>query len=345
MLRWEGMGSEDIAMGASSLPSVSVIIPTFNRRESLLRTLESLERQTYPVDRFEVIVVDDGGADGTEAVAQRGFPFSLQYVRQENQGAATARNRGALQSSGEFLIFVDDDIRLQPHTVERLAANGDMGKTILLGALTTPHEISAGSLFARLAHSDQSNDLAGGESQQVPFQTCMTGLLGLRRDDFFALGMFRDPTGGWPSWDDVAFGYRAHQAGYRLLRVAGAVAEHWDYALWDLSSACRRWDRAGYSGATLLWRYPALTEHIPMFMDKGPILWRVDRPALIARKLARQIVSAPPVLYGMEKLVRALETHYPSPAILERLYRWITSAYIYKGYRQGTQELEATRSG
>jgi len=53
------------------LPHVSVIIPTYNRKDSLLRTLDSLSRQTYPAECFEVIVVDDGGCDGTEVVARR----------------------------------------------------------------------------------------------------------------------------------------------------------------------------------------------------------------------------------------------------------------------------------
>ncbi|MBX7232932.1 MAG: glycosyltransferase [Caldilineales bacterium] len=48
---------------------VSVIIPTYNRKAMLKQTLASLARQTFPCDRFEVIVVDDGGSDGTEAVA------------------------------------------------------------------------------------------------------------------------------------------------------------------------------------------------------------------------------------------------------------------------------------
>lgn len=327
-------------MEASELPLVSVIIPTYNRKASLLRTLESLERQSYPVDRFEVIVVDDGGNDRSEeVVAQRSFTFSLHYVRQENQGAAAARNRGALQSNGKYLIFVDDDIRLLPHTVERLAVHANTEKAILQGTLTTPAEILAGSAFARLADSNRPSVSSGNGSWQVSFENCMTGLLGVRREDFLALGMFQDPTGGWPNWDDVDFGYRAHQAGYRLLRVDGAVAEHWDYALSSLSNTCQRLERAAFSGATLLRRYPVLGEHLPMFADKGPITWRHDPPGLILRKLARQIASSAPVMWLMKRLVRVLERYMPDNTVLRLLYRWISSGYIYCGYRQGLREI------
>jgi hypothetical protein len=172
----------------------------------------------------------------------------------------------------------------------------------------------------------------------------MTGLLAIARSDFLVLGMFEDPSGGWPNWDDVDFGYRASEAGFRFWRCAFATAEHWDYAATDLSTACERWYHASRSASRLFQRHPALKSSIPMFRDKGPIVWSTDRPALIARKLARQIVSSPPVLYGMEKLAPALEAYCPSPAILERLVRWTTSAYIYKGFRQGLQELEVGRS-
>lgn len=333
------MGSGEFATEASQLTSVSVIIPTFNRKESLLRTLESLEQQSYPVDRLEVIVVDDGGSDGTETILGRGFKFSLHYMRQENQGATAARNHGALQSNGEFLIFVDDDMRLLSRTIECLSANGNIGKAILLGTLTTPHEILDSSVFARLGNSGQPLDSTSIQFQQVPFQNCMTGLLGLRHDDFFALGMFQDPTGGWPNWDDVDFGYRAHQAGYQLLRIGGAIAEHWDYALLNLNSACRRLERASFSGATLLWRYPALNKYLPMFADKGPISLQQDPPRLILYKLARQIVSSAPAMWCMKHLIPLLERYAQDSRALRSLYSCIISGYIYHGYRQGLRKL------
>jgi hypothetical protein len=167
----------------------------------------------------------------------------------------------------------------------------------------------------------------------------MTGLLCVWRKDFLDLGMFQDPTGGWPNWDDVDFGYRAHQAGYQLERVYSAVAEHWDYALADWRKACQRWQKAGYSGARLFERYPALVNHIPMFCDKGPIAWKEDSLGLILRKLARQATSSRLVMWMMESLVPILEHLAPTANGLRLLYRWIISGYIYRGYRAGLHEL------
>ena len=318
-----------------TLPTVSVIIPTYNRKDSLLRTLESLARQTYPADRFEVIVVDDGGTDGTASITECAFPFALRYLRQENQGATVARNHGASQSRAPFLVFVDDDMNLHPTTLERLVGQ-QQPQTVVLGNLITPREIIEGSVFARAASIDQDKQEV---VEEISFQNCMTGLLCLYREEFLHMGGFQDPTGGWPNWDDVDFGYRAYQAGYHLIRVHDALAEHWDYALSDWRSACQRWQRAGHSGARLFIRYPELRTQLPMFQDKGPIAWRQDSPSLILRKLARQIASSRLVMGGMEHVIPLLERHAPHSTALRLLYRWIVSGYIYRGYREGLRAL------
>jgi hypothetical protein len=77
-----------------------------------------------------------------------------------------------------------------------------------------------------------------------------------------------------------------------------------------------------------------------MFRDKGPIAWREDPPALILRKLARQVISSRPAMWAMEHAVPFLERHAPGSQLLVLLYRWIISGYIYRGYRDGLRELQ-----
>jgi GT2 family glycosyltransferase len=177
---------------------------------------------------------------------------------------------------------------------------------------------------------------------ELHFVDCNTELMACKRSDFFDLDMLQDPTQGygWPNWDDVDFGFRAHQRGFRLLQSKKAIGEHWDYSLADRVIACRRWYRAARSAVWLFKKHPELRKHIPMLYDKTPIAWRKDSPRLIARKMARFLISSPPMLGSMENLVSLLEKHYPSPTVLRRLYYWVQGAYMFQGYRGGLREFE-----
>ena len=91
-------------------PFVSVVIPTYNRKEMLKDCLESLFNQNYPKGEYEIIVVDDGSTDGTNEVIQSlSEKHKLKYFYQENKGPAAARNLGIENSEGEIICFIDDD--------------------------------------------------------------------------------------------------------------------------------------------------------------------------------------------------------------------------------------------
>jgi glycosyltransferase involved in cell wall biosynthesis len=97
----------------AAAPVISVVIPTRNRAGSLGRTLQALVRQTLPGERFEVIVVSDGGGDETEAAVVRLAPLlpNLRFLAQPPRGPAAARNRGLGAARGEIVAFTDDDCR------------------------------------------------------------------------------------------------------------------------------------------------------------------------------------------------------------------------------------------
>ena len=81
--------------------SFSLIVPTYNRLPILRKCLEALEAQTLSSKNFEVIVVDDGSSDGTEALlSQYRPPFRFQYLRQTNSGTGAARRIGVAHASG-----------------------------------------------------------------------------------------------------------------------------------------------------------------------------------------------------------------------------------------------------
>ncbi|MBI4356148.1 MAG: glycosyltransferase [Candidatus Omnitrophica bacterium] len=95
----------------STTPTVSVIIPTFNRAELVVRAVESVLAQTWP--EYEVIVVDDGSTDDT-ADRLRPYAGRMTLLRQPHAERATARNRGIAASRGAFIAFLDSDDRWLP---------------------------------------------------------------------------------------------------------------------------------------------------------------------------------------------------------------------------------------
>ena len=102
-------------------PLISVIIPAYNSAEFMGETLDSVFAQTYT--SFEVIVINDGSADTPELeqVLQR-YPSNLRYIKQENQGAAAARNAGLRAATGDLIAFLDADDTWVPEFLEKQMA-------------------------------------------------------------------------------------------------------------------------------------------------------------------------------------------------------------------------------
>jgi GT2 family glycosyltransferase len=114
-----------------------VIVPTHRRPEKLAACLASLAALDYPQDRYEVVVVDDGGSTPLEALAER-FRGRLAstWLRQSRRGPAAARNHGASRASGELFAFTDDDCRPTPGWLRRLAGEHERESGVVLGGHT-----------------------------------------------------------------------------------------------------------------------------------------------------------------------------------------------------------------
>ena len=115
----------------------SIVVPTYNRPQYLARCLNALAQMTYPRDRFEVIVVDDGSAQSmAPTVAPFRASLNLTLIEQANGGPAKARNAGAAQAQAQYLVFTDDDCQPTPTWLQALEAKLQACPQALVGGHT-----------------------------------------------------------------------------------------------------------------------------------------------------------------------------------------------------------------
>lgn len=131
------------------MPAISVIVPTFNRRDYLLEALAALQQQSRPVD--QIIVWDDGSSDGTEAAVAAVRDPRLQYHRAENAGKAAALNRALALASGDYIWICDDDDIAAPDAAEQLAGMLD----------AAPETGIAGGCYNRFRDTRQGREVTG----------------------------------------------------------------------------------------------------------------------------------------------------------------------------------------
>jgi glycosyltransferase involved in cell wall biosynthesis len=181
---------------------ISVVIATFNRKDSLQSTLNAIFAQDYPVSQFEVIVINDGSTDGTDNMIdglEKPTGLTFQYFTQANKGPAAARNVGLKSAQGDLIAFTDDDCL--PHrdwlkTIARELATeeivGLQGKTYSDAGMITP-----------LTH--QIENLSG--TNDVP--TCNAAY---RRSVLMAVGGFDDKF-PFPHNEDADLAWRIMKIG------------------------------------------------------------------------------------------------------------------------------------
>ena len=103
------------------MPKISVIIPAYNVEKYVEKTLKSLINQTFK--DFEAIIINDGSTDNTEKIIKevlQDTKFQWKLINQENQGVSVARNRGIIESKGEYICFLDGDDYYHPTFLEKM---------------------------------------------------------------------------------------------------------------------------------------------------------------------------------------------------------------------------------
>jgi GT2 family glycosyltransferase len=248
--------------------SISVVVPTYNRKDILQRTLEALSHQSWP--DFEVIVVDDGSRDGTSEQVkawreQSNLRYELRLVRQENAGAAQARNLGLRHASGDLVLFIGDDTIPESDLIEaHIVRHRRIGMPCaVVGFTDWDRENMHVTPF--LEHINTNGEQFGygwfNESEDLPFTALYTSNVSLPR---WILG--QDPfctDFAGAAWEDTELGYRLSMRGLRITYCADARTHH--HHPMTLKDFLRRQRSVGKAVHTLVRLHPELAsnENLP----------------------------------------------------------------------------------
>jgi GT2 family glycosyltransferase len=207
--------------------SVSVVVATYNRRESMLRLLDCLARQTLSPDQFEVIAVDDGSVIPLrERVTPSDYPFALTVIEQRNAGPAAARHRGVLEARGAILVLVDDDMDLPPGFLEMHLSYHDDGRPVaVFGRYLSDPGIGEKAIFERYHGAKWDNlsrDVASGKVT-VDGTLLATGNASMRREDYLRAGGL-DPA--LARAEDLDLGLSLEEIGVELVFSDAAYSVH-----------------------------------------------------------------------------------------------------------------------
>ncbi len=197
-------------------PDVSIIIASFNSRNTILKTLKSLFRQTYQ-GVYEVVVVDSS-TDGTGNLIRREFPMVRLFTFSERKFPGDARNYGIRQSTGEIIAFIDADCIADSHWIEEIVLAHETPHPVIGGAVGNGNpESYVGWAYYFCEFSQWMPNFPRREMAEIP--TCC---LSITRATFNNYGPFIE--GVYCS--DSAFHWRIAREGIRARFVPSIMVSH-----------------------------------------------------------------------------------------------------------------------
>ena len=260
-----------------SRPQLSIVVPTYNRRQILSRTLPSLLGQECVGTGYEVIVVVDGSTDGTLTMLNRAeWGSRLQVIHQPNRGLAAARNRGASAARGEILLFLDDDMMVDRDLAAiHVEEHGIASRRVVLGALGLAEGVRRSFLKEGVAAWSRDMERRLSTSgYRLRFDDWSFGHASISRTLFLDLGGFDETFVSYGN-EDYDLGLRLTRRGVEARFVQRAVARQiYDktFAAWLRDVYC-----VGQADVTLAGKYPAIAPELRLSRGETHPLKRLAR--------------------------------------------------------------------
>jgi GT2 family glycosyltransferase len=312
---------------------VTLILTTYNRPSILEKSVAALHRQELKNTEIEIIVVDDCSKDENSEMAAKviaKFPGIRYHRNLQNKGLSGSRNAGARLGTGEFILFLDDDIIVEPNYVmghvEILASATNIAT---VGSLRFPPELTKDNNLMKYLSSRElrQRNFSQDFLQDLDPQYLGGGICGMRKSDYIKVNGFNE-TYLFYGGEDVDMGYSLQSAGVRILYAANAKADHYDTVTIDRYRS--KYMESGREGIKLM-----LTRN-PNFFKNSAIhyLLPVAKNESIGAKVAKFIVQK---LVGgtTENLLRTIAklTNKKSGLYSKRLYHALFACWMYQGLK------------
>lgn len=163
-------------------PTISIIIPTYNRAYCIGQAIKKIQQQTFA--DWELIIIDDGSGDNTREIVM-GFERSdnrVKYIHQNNQGPSIARNRGLSEAVGRIIVYVDSDDELDPNFLSVIVDSFDSNdKRISYGIVNHIRQLSLVDNQGKILSSQEPFIIYQGQATLQQYyhwevKTCGTGI-------------------------------------------------------------------------------------------------------------------------------------------------------------------------
>jgi glycosyltransferase involved in cell wall biosynthesis len=292
---------------------ISIVIPTYNRASLLKLALEGYRTQKSPDRICEILVVDDGSTDQTEATVQsaaRESPFPIRYLRQNNKGPAAARNFGIREAGAELVLFTDSDVIPSDNFVEQHLEwhrRYPARDAAILGYLKWSSEVNPTPFMRWYGDCQLFAFRRLQPAQDAGFRSFYTCNLSLKTDFLRTCGLF-DEEFRSAAFEDTELGYRLARHGMRLLYNPAAVACH--HQFFSFEEACGK-TRANSAAARLFFS-----------KDAGQEVRRLTaaKQSRLGYKIGKLL--AKPTVRMLAPLRRLLNSALPLPGIVYHLFFW-----------------------
>jgi len=204
-------------------PEISVIIPAYNAENIIGKCLESLQKQSIPKSKYEIIVVDDGSKDTSAIVAQS---YGVRVLGKKNGGAASARNKGMRYAKGKYIAFTDSDCVIHKDWLKNLLRKYKTSSADAIAGEIYPYKPrTLAQKYAAYRRIDTKITLSRKRKGAIGY--IRTGNFSVKRETIKKIGYFDERFPGCGGEDDD-FTWRIHFAGYKIAVAPRAIIYHND---------------------------------------------------------------------------------------------------------------------